>query len=599
MRINYLAKTALGTPIAAMLWISAPASAQSGVSPPSREEIERGIVDGSLGPSAAPVTIDGAELERAPCPLAAPEFADIKFRLTAVEFTGLKVISADALMGSYADYVGQELPVAAICDIRDRAATTLREQGYLAAVQVPPQSIDDGTVRLDVLMARMTRVQIRGDGGRSEKALSRYINKLTDQPAFNINDAERYLLLARDIPGLNVRLTLRPSGGVAGEVIGEFLVERTPVYADVTVQNLGTKEVGRYGAVGRLRINGLTGLADQTTVSLFSTLDFDEQQVLQLGHEFRVGDEGLTIGGDFTYAWTNPELGPGVNISSETMLAGIHATYPFIRSQAANLYGTLGYEYIDQDVRFGAAPLTRDKLSIFYGRFGYNAISPSSISGRDGYSISEPRWGLNGSLELRQGVGFLGASKGCGPAFIRCSTPGFIPPSRAEGDPTAFVVRANGQFDFRPTPKVAISIAPRVQYSPDALFSYEEFSGGNYTIGRGFDPGIIIGDSGVGVRNELRIGSLVPKDRGSSAFQPYAFFDAAWVWNEDAAFNGLDPQDLYSVGAGLRANIRNAARLDASIAVPLNSAGFQTQRGDVRFLFSLTLQLAPWNFGGN
>lgn len=599
MRTSISGKTAIAMPLAAMLWAHAPAYAQTAVSPPTREEIERGIVDGTLGPDATPVTVDGAELERAPCPLAAPEFADIKFRLTAVEFSGLKVIGADALSGSYADYVGQELPVAAICEIRDRAATTLREAGYLAAVQVPPQSIEDGTVRLDILMARMSRVQIRGDAGRLEKALYDYVEKLTDQPVFNIRDAERYLLLARDIPGLDVRLTLRPSDGVSGEVIGEFLVVRTPIYADLTLQNLGTKEVGRFGAIGRVRVNGLTGLADETTLSLFSTLDFDEQQVLQVGHEFRVGGEGLTIDGDFTYAWTSPDLGPNTNVNSETLIAGISATYPFIRSQAANLYGTIGYEYIDQDVRFGSIPLTRDKLSVFYGRVGYNAISSDSISGRDGYSISEPKWAFSGALELRQGTGLFGASKGCGPALARCAVPGFVPPSRAEGDPTAFVLRADGQFDYRPSPDVTISVVPRLQYSPEALFSYEEFSGGNYTIGRGFDPGTLIGDSGIGVRNELRIGSLIPRDRGSSAFQPYAFFDAAWVWNEDAAFDGLDPQELYSAGAGIRANIRNAARLDAYLAVPLNTAGFQTERGDVRFLFSLTLQLAPWNFGGN
>ena len=38
---------------------------------------------------------------------------------------------------SWRDLAGQEMPVAALCDVRDRAATILRELGYLAAVQVP------------------------------------------------------------------------------------------------------------------------------------------------------------------------------------------------------------------------------------------------------------------------------------------------------------------------------------------------------------------------------------------------------------------------------------------------------------------------------
>ncbi len=592
------ARIAVGASLLAMLAPSIPAYAQNTVSPPTREEIDQGIFDEALDNEPRPLTVEGG-LERAPCPLANPEFADIRFQLSSVEFTGLQVIGADALTSSYADMVGQELPVAAICEIRDRAATTLREAGYLAAVQVPPQKISDGKVQLDVLMAKMTRVQIRGDAGASEKALLGYVSKLTDQPAFNINDAERYLLLARDIPGLDVRLALRPTDGAPGEVIGEFSVQRTPVIADITVQNFGSKSVGRFGALGRISINGLTGLADQTTASLFSTVDFDEQQVLQLGHQFKVGNEGLTIGGNFTYAWTTPDLGPGIDLNSETLIASLDATYPIIRSQSRNLFGTLGFEYIDQDVRFGSIPLTRDKLSVLYARVGYNAISRSSIGGRDGFTISEPRWAMNGALEVRQGLGILGASKGCGPALARCAVPGFVPPSRAEGDPTAFIVRASGQLDYRPVKNFTISIAPRLQYAPDALLSYEEFSGGNYTIGRGFDPGIIIGDSGFGMRSELRYGSLVPRERTATAIQPYVFFDAAWVWNEDTAFDGIDPQKLFSAGGGVRANFRNGARLDAALAVPLRKAGFQTERGDVRFLISLTMQLAPWNFGKN
>ena len=66
--------------------------------------------------------------------------------------------------------------------------------------------------------------QVRGDAGNNERLLQRYLSKLDDQPVFNIVDAERYLLLARDIPGMDARLTLRP-GSVPGEVVGENISE--------------------------------------------------------------------------------------------------------------------------------------------------------------------------------------------------------------------------------------------------------------------------------------------------------------------------------------------------------------------------------------
>ena len=58
---------------------------------------------------------------------------------------------------------------------------------------------------------------------------------------------------------------------------------------------------------------------------------------------------------------------------------------------------------------------------------------------------------------------------------------------------------------------IAFSLSPRAQYSDDPLFAFEEFSGGNYTAGRGYDPGIITGDSGFGFQSEVRIGSVTPE----------------------------------------------------------------------------------------
>ena len=515
-----------------------PAWGQSSVAGPTREEIRRGVIDKALEGQAQRLAVDG-DVERSACPLAGPEFSDVRFTLRSVDFTGLVSVDPASLGASYADYVGKEVPVAVVCDIRDRAATILRNDGYLAAVQVPPQTIDQGTVRFDVLMARVTAVQVRGDAGASEGLLQKYIQKLAAQPVFNINSADRYLLLARDIPGLDVRLSLRPvsaeSGGRPGDVVAEFNVIRTPVYVDANVQNFGSEAVGRFGGLARVRLNGLTGMGDETVISGYSTSDFKEQQVVQASHEFLVGGEGLKFGGNFTYAWTRPELAGGFDIRSETLVASGYASYPFVRKQSHNIFATLGLDYIDQRTDILGTRTNEDRLSVAYARVDFNQIEPGSISGRGGYSAFEPQWGIGGSLEIRQGLDILGASEGCGPLL-------------------------------------AFTLKPRLQYSPDALFSYEEISGGNYTIGRGYDPGTIIGDSGYGLQTEVSYGSLQPDSPTDIAIQPYLFFDLMGVWNRNIPG---DPQKLYS-------------------AVPLKRAGFQTRRDSARALLTLTVQLAPW-----
>ena len=574
-------RKALATALA--LGCAAPALAQTAATGvPTREEIDRA----DLRPSErAPtrLTVEGG-IERAPCPLAAPSYQGITFTLSDVVFNNLTAVSPAELRPAYAEYVGQTVPLATVCEIRDRAATMLRRRGYLAAVQVPPQEIENGIVRFDVLMAKVVAVQVRGDPGRSERAIAGFLRSLTDMPVFNELEAERYLLLARDLPGYDVRLTLRPAGTAPGEVIGEVAVVHTPFELDFNVQNYGSKQVGRFGGLLRAQVNGLTGLGDRTSIGLFTTADFEEQQVLQLFHDFGVGSEGLRLAGRFTYAWTEPEDAADLDIKSRTFLASAEASYPFVRSQSSNLYGVFGFDYIDQEVDILGELTNRDRLRVAYARLDYDSIDEASLGQIPGYSALLPRWRFGGSLEFRQGLDLFDATEFCATCPVQ--------PSRVPFDATATVIRASGIAEYRPIPDFAFTLSPRAQFSSDPLLAYEEFSAGNYTVGRGYDPGTIVGDSGAGFQAELRYGSPFPTSMTGFAVQPYAFFDAAWVWNNDDGLSGS--QSLYSAGAGVRASYGDRARIDAVLAVPLKRAGFQTERGDVRFLISLTTRLVPW-----
>lgn len=569
------------------------AAAQTVAGQPTREEIERAPVMPRV-PSNRRLTIDG-DIERAPCPLADAAYKNITVDLREVRFSGLGTISSETLRDSWAGYAGQKVPISTVCEIRDRAATTLRQAGYLAAVQVPPQRIENGIVNFDVLLAKLTGFQVRGDAGKSEGIIGRYLRALQAQPVFNIRFAERYLLLARDLPGYDIRLTLRPAGTNPGEVIGEVQVIRTPVELDYSVQNYGSQEVGRGGGIIQARFNGIFGMGDRTTLGVFSTHDFREQQVVQVGQEIRVGGEGLTLGADFSYAWTRPTLGAGIFLKSETLVGTLRATYPVVRRQTFNLNLGGGIDIINQSSSFNGIPFTRDRLRVPFVKIDYESFDPKSIVSTTGYSANEPRWRIGASLELRHGLDALGASPDCRAAPAACVAGGATPPSRLTADPSGFVVRASAVAEFRPIPIIGFSLAPRAQYSPSALLSYEQFSAGNYTVGRGFDPGTLIGDSGVGVRGEVTVGTLIPTSRKSFAWQGYGFIDAAWVWNHDVLPGLANPQKLQSAGGGVRVAFGDRFLFDAGVAVPFAAAGLQTTRGDTRVLVSITTRLFPYD----
>jgi len=565
-----------------------PAFAQP--SAPTREEINRPPPPAIEQPRAR-LSVEGG-VERAPCALDRPEYQNIRFTLNDVAFDELRGMTADQLRGAWAQYQGQEINVAAICEIRDRAATMLREAGYIAAVEVPEQRIEGGRIRFSVLMAKLVGVRVRGEGGRSERLIAGYLNRLTQQAVFNRFDAERYLLLAGDLPGYEVRLALRSAGAARGEVIGEVTVVHSPVMVDLNVQNLGSRELGRWGALLRAQIYGLTGLGDRTTLAIFSTADTDEQQTLQIGHDFRVGSEGLAFGAQLTYSWASPDLNlPGVNIDSRTLFATVEANYPLIRRQTRTLRGAIGVDIINQDIEFNDIPLNRDRLRVAFARLNFDLLGLDP--GNPAYTPAEPRWRLGFSAEARQGLSVLGASEGCGTGLINCLAPGAVIPTRLEGDPTATVLRGGIAAEYRPMPKLTFAFSLNGQYSAHPLLSFEEFSAGNYTAGRGYDPGALLGDSGVGIQAELRFGRKYPRRPDELVAEPYLFFDHAWVWNEDLIL-ALGRQQLSSIGAGIRAAWGDRFRIDALVAKPLDRLPFQTERGDTRFLISLTTRLLPW-----
>ncbi|MBC2778036.1 ShlB/FhaC/HecB family hemolysin secretion/activation protein [Parasphingopyxis marina] len=553
---------------------------------PTREEILR-QPDTSIGERPERIEVEGG-IERAPCPLAQPRFENVRFTLRGATFSNLGEISESDLAPSFAEYLGQEVPIATVCDIRDGAATILRNQGYLAAVQVPPQQIgDDGIVRFDILTAQMTRIQVRGETGNSENRIAGYLEPLTHAGPFNQRAAERNLLLARELPGFDTRLTLRPADGAPGEVIGDVRVERTGFVGELNVQNYSSHSTGRFGGQARAQFNDLTGMGDSTNIAFFASADFNEQLVVSLAHSFAAGNDGMRVGGSFTYAWNDPTIAGASPFDTETMIASAFVSYPFVLDQGTRIGGTAGFDFINQQIEFGGAPLNRDRLRVAYARLDAQVIDRASIDGHGGFSAAEPRWRFAGSAEIRQGLDIFDATDpGIFPAVA-------IPQTRTAGKAGATVIRFEGLAEFRPSPVIAFVLQPRAQISWDPLLSYEEFSAGNYTVGRGYDPGTIIGDQGFGFRSEIRFSSAVPRTRESWALQPYGFFDAVWVWNDDPVFSGFGGSDeLWSAGAGLRANYGDLARFDATFTVPIERTNITRTRPDPRLLISMLIRFA-------
>jgi hemolysin activation/secretion protein len=590
---SYLVAAAIFGPVAApsLAQITTPPSTPQGTPPPN---VPATIPPGQIAPSrdqlqiqpptptapAGKVSVDASRAIRtAPCPLSE---SSLKVTLKGVRFTGPGGAPLNPLLAAPLRDIETptgQTSIATVCDIRDKANLALQRSRYVASVQIPPQDLSGGILTLTVISAHITEIRVHGDPGRYRDLLLHRIEQIKKLNPLNARDAERILLLAGDVPGLDVQLSLRPAGTAPGDVIGDLTVLTRRFALLGNAQNYGSRQLGRYTGYLRGEAYGLLTNSDIFYVGASSTSDTKEQKVGQVGYITGIGGNGFTAGARFTYALSRPDLDQ-LDLRSKSMIGGVDLIWPVMRSIDRNVSLGGGAELIEQRTRVYSnsvgTPLNLDKLRVGYLRATSNARFRRP-SGRELFNFSA-------MVEVRKGTGLFGATqRGV------VTTVGYSP-SRFEGDPKAWVVRGDADAVLSLGRIISFAGSLRSQWANHPLLNFEEFSIGNLSIGRGYDPGANSGDRAVGFRGEgranLPIFTKLP-------IQAFGFYDNVHLWNLDQNSTEAN-RVLRSYGGGVRVSLPGRALLDVMYAKPIDKAlSFDDKPPPARVLVSLTIQFTP------
>jgi hemolysin activation/secretion protein len=494
-----------------------------------------------------------------------------------VEFAGAETSSLRDLDGSYSDQIGREIGLAEVCGIRDRANRLLFHRGILARVEVPEQRIENGHLQLRVIEAHVVSVQVHGDAGPAQEQVEIFLNKLRGMRPFEIRKAQRYLLLASDVPGVRVSAALRPAAEGSGAVDLVVFVSRKPVDAIVNLQNFGSYALGPGGGVARMDFNGFTRFGERTSMIAYSTLDNPEQRVYEILSEARLGGEGLTVHGSVSYGASAPggELA-ALGLQGRSLVGEVGVTLPLIRTRTRNLNLGAGFDLIDQRTAFSEGGLlSEDHLRVFFVHADAEQVWAGGYGGLPGGV-------LGADMDVRRGIDGIGSS-----------FPGEANLSRIGGRPDGLVVRGDAHLDMGLTDKLSGRLAFSGQYSPTTLLAYEQFAVGNLTIGRGYDPSSLTGDEGVDGSFEARFGPYLPpaawKFPAGMALTAFSFYDVAAVFSRSSG--GAD-RTVHSAGGGLNLQLTPRAKLDITYAHPFDkTSDLLPVPPSPRLLLSLTMGL--------
>ena len=473
-----------------------------------------------------------------PCPLAN---STLTFKLEAVDVVGSSV-SADLVKAAYSRLQGTEIPVAKICDIRDELSLILFRRGRLARVEIPAQTISGGRLRIEVTEARIVAVRVRGDIGRGQDRVEAYLDKLRGMTPFDLDTAQRYLLLASDVPRVHVSAALRPSAEGQGAIDLEVQLSRDPVNELAAVQNSGSDSLGPWGLLARVDLNSFTSFGERTTLIAYDTVPSKDQWIAQMVEEARFGSSGLMGRVSLAYGQSRPggQLAP-LELRGKSFVGTGELRYPLIRLRRESLYVSGGVDFINQTTAFpGGDVLADDKLRVLWtklnGDFTRDLGRQFGVSG-------------NAELEARKGFVALGASKAGDPGL-----------SRLQGRPDAWLVRFDGEthltwrwLDF--------GVRTQAQYTDRPLLAYEEMAVGDLTIGRGYEPAILSGDKEASVEGKLQVRPLPVPLLKAATVSPFVFYDVGKVSNLD-----LGSQDRILRSAGVGVDVRLPFGIQAQVA---------------------------------
>lgn len=548
---------------AAILLINLPASAADIVGPADAGRVTQPQLENTL-PTLAPQSIETNQPPSAQAPAGADK---INFTLSGITYEGLTVYTPEQLLPVYADRLNKSISLADVYGIAAQLTAKYRNDGYvLTQVVVPPQTIEGGSIRLQVVEGFVDNVTVEGNVTDRERGLIlKYANRVKGQP-LNTSALERSLLLINDLPGISVRGILSPSA-TSGASDLRVIVERKSYNAELGMDNYGSLYLGRLEGYAAASANSLLGLNERISSTLVYVPNDGIEKELAYGdvtYSQPIGAYGTRV--EFSGALTSTNPGFDLaqfKVNGQSTLLSAKVVQPLVRTRNLNwsVYSLFDWRHVNTQSNID--PTKRDRISAL--RLGTKFDRLDTFLGGGFNTLS---------VELAHGMNIFGASDK-GDANL----------SRAEGNPEFTKLEGEYQRLQHITQHLNLLMAVKGQLANDAMLSSEEFGIGGASYGRGYNSSEILGDSGVAGKLELQLTNPVEINHVRT-WQLYTFFDGGRVWNRDATTSADDMIDLASTGAGVRVTLPSETKMGAYVALPLNR-DVQTQGNqDPRFYFN-------------
>lgn len=500
--------------------------------PAMPEQVSRSLRQQQIArePTAAPTALQNQD--EGPAAGLSPEVQKLKFKLIKVELEGNKIFTTQQLAPIYQASIGKEITVAELFKLVENITNYYRNNGYVISRAIlPPQHVKGGIVKVQIIEGYLDQVSVIGTPRGSRCLIQDYGKQIAKKQPLALDRMEKYLLLANEVPGTQVKAVLSPSKKKQGAA-DLSLATTTKLFSGyLSYDNYGTRYIGPQEYTGNIGLNSAINSGDVTNLTFTKTTKGGELTYIDLNYGAALNDEGVRylVGGTRTH--THPLF-----VLQSSQIDGLNDNYytnvmiPAIRSRSRSLNYIVGFNYLDSNTTALSEPLYQDHLRNLDLGFLY--------------SFADRWYGANNiGANFRQGLPILGYSSDYNPDTATTSRPG------GRGDYTKMGFQMS-RLQAVKGPVTLLGVL-RGQWAFNPLLSSEQFTFGGSIMGRGYDSAELIGDRGLAGSLELRYDMAVFKF-WIQTLQFYTFYDAGKIWNLKTASGTPFSLSATSTGFGVR-----------------------------------------------
>ncbi len=467
--------------------------------------------------------------------------------LKGVELMGAKTVPV-SVKKAYQPYIGKLMSFQDIQRLALHIEMAYRSEGYiLVQVILPPQEITlkTGYIRFQVVSGKINRVIFIGDApGGAAAQLEAYAKTIEVQDPISYHSIDRFLILANNLPGIDVSATLIADKNVSGAADLVVRIKRGKVSAFINVNNRGSQSIGPYqSSIGASMYDFIGADALSATISTTPNT-IKELQYGDLSYDIIVGPWATEI---------NPEINrtnttPGSNLASLQM-TGVSTKYSLSVNQplysstpaALTLQTTLYHVDTQNNLYNNSTILYQDSSSAFTLGLNYQGVFLHSY-----HDIT------------------VSATKG----FTGFGTPSsFEYPSVENATPSFTKLNWLSRDSYYFTSAWNITTAIEAQYTNDILVSSEQIGFGGAEFGQAFPAYIISGNKGI--MGAVALHYEMPLFANFTQLSPYIFYDAGAVDYQEIPGTSNDHATAQSAGIGFNLAWKQNFNMTLTAAKPL------------------------------